>query len=161
VWQVQDIYFPYFGLTTHYSCDGLRDRVRSILKQLQVRDDYLVNIAGCTEMTGPAWNPSVRMIVANAVPATDETAKAFAADPKRAELLARLHKKNKTPTSDAPFDAMTRRVTLHAKDYAGPGASGDCELLEQLHRYVLPKLGATVLRDGVSCTHPSSREQVN
>jgi hypothetical protein len=152
VWHVQDISFPYFGLTTHYSCDGLRDRVRSILKQLQVREDYLVSVGGCTEVTGPVWNPSVHMIIASAVPATDETTKAFAADPKRAELLARLQRKNKTPSSDAPFDAIARRVTLYAKDNAGPGVSGDCELLEHLHRFVLPKLGANVLRDGVSCT---------
>ena len=155
VWQVQDIYFPYFGLTTYYSCDGLRDKVRGVLKKLDVRDDYIVSIAGCVDMTGAVHTPSVSMVVANAVPATDDTAKAFAADPKRAKLLARLESKDKTPEtphSDAPFDAVPRQVTLYAKEKSDVGASGDCELLEQMQRFVFPKLGVKVLKDRVSCT---------
>jgi hypothetical protein len=92
------------------------------------------------------------MVVANAVPATEETTKAFAADPKRAKLFARLERKDKTPISDVPFDAVPRQVTLHAKGKSDVGASGDCELLEQLQRFVFPKLGVTVLKDRVSCT---------
>jgi hypothetical protein len=156
VWNVQEIYLPYFGLTTHYSCDGLRDKMRGLLKQLGVREDYVVSVGGCTELAGPTWNPVVRIIVANAVPATDETAQAFAADPKRAKLLAQLQRKSKDPgnkiASEIAFDATLKRVTLYAKDNSSPGAAGDCELLEQLHRFVLPKLGATVTKDNVSCT---------
>jgi hypothetical protein len=152
VWQVQDIYFPYWGLTTHYSCDGLRDRVRDYLKQLVESDNYIVSIAGCVDMTGAVRMPSVSMLVANAVPATEEMAKAFAADPKRAKLVARLERKDKILISDEPFDAVPRQVTLHAKDKFDVGASGDCELLEQLQRFVFPKLGVTVLKDRVSCT---------
>jgi hypothetical protein len=75
VWKVQEIYLAYFGLTTHYSCDGLREKMRGILEQLGVREDFVVNVGGCTEVSGPTFNPLVRMIVANAVPATDEIAK--------------------------------------------------------------------------------------
>jgi len=155
VWQVQDIYFPYFGLTTYYSCDGLRDKVRGVLKKLNVRDDYIVSIAGCADMTGVVHTPSVSMVIANAVPATDDTAMAFAADPKRAKLVARLERKGKTPetvNSDAPFDAVPRQVTLYAKERFDVGAAGDCELLEQMQRVVFPKLGVKVLKDRVSCT---------
>jgi shikimate kinase len=152
VWNVQEIHLPYFGLTTQYSCDGLRDKMRELLKQLSVREDFVVSVGGCIEISGPTRNPSVRIVVANAVPATDEVAKAFATDPKRAELLARLQRKSKEPVSEAAFDAMPKRVTLYAKDTASAGASGDCELLEHLHRYVLPKLNAKVLKDNVSCT---------
>jgi hypothetical protein len=156
VWNVQEIYLPYFGLTTHYSCDGLRSKMRDLLKQLGVREDFVVSV-GCTEISGPAYNPSVRIVVANAVPATDEVAKAFAADPKRAALLARLAKNDKTLGDNSfnnaePFDAVLRRVTLFAKNNSSPGASGDCELLEQLNRFVLPKLGAKVLNNTARCT---------
>jgi hypothetical protein len=153
VWNVQEIYLPYFGITTYYSCDGLRDRVRDLLGQLGVREDFIVTAVGCTELSAPSRTPTARIIVANAVPATDEVAKAFATDPKRAELLARLQKKSKAPMSDEPFDAFTKRVTLRAKDKhsTGVGASGDCELLEQMHRFVFPKIGAKVINDDVSC----------
>jgi hypothetical protein len=152
VWNVQEIYLPYFGLTTQYSCDGLRDKMRGLLKQLSVREDFVVSVGGCVEISGPTRNPNVRIIVASAVPATDELAQLFAADPKRAELLARLQRKSKEPVSEAAFDANLKRVTLYAKNSASPGASGDCELLEHLQRYVLPKLNAKVLKSTVSCT---------
>lgn len=154
VWNVQEIFLPYFGLTTQYSCDGLRDKMREYLTQLGVREDFLVHIAGCTSIRGPVRNPSVAMVVANAVPATDEMAKTFAGDPKRAELLARMQRKakGKTTTSDEPFDAVLKRVVFRSKTSVSPGASGDCELLEQVRRYVLPKIGAKVIRDDVRCT---------
>jgi hypothetical protein len=130
--------------------------VRGVLKQLSVRDDYIVSIAGCEDFTGPVRSPSVNLVVANAVPATDETAKAFAADPKRAKLVARLERKSKSPDkismADIPFDAVPKQVTLFAKDKFDAGAAGDCELLEQMQRIVFPKLGVKVLKDRVSCT---------
>jgi hypothetical protein len=152
VWNVQEIYLPYFGLTTHYSCDGLYDKMREILKDLSVRSDFVVNISGCTELTGPVRSPTVHMVIANAVPATDDVAKAFAADPKRAKLLARLQRKSKTPISDQAFDAVVKQVVLHAKDRINAGVAGDCELMEQVRRDVLPKLGAKVLKDNMHCT---------
>ncbi len=154
VWQVQEIFLPYFGLTTQYSCDGLRDKMREILKQLSVREDFVVSIAGCTELSGPARNPSLRMVLAHAVAATDDVTKTFATDPKRAELLARLQRKAKASgsASNEPFDAALKRVVLRAKDRSNSSAAGDCELLEQVRRDVLPKLGAKVLKDNVSCT---------
>jgi hypothetical protein len=149
VWQVQEISMPYFGFTTHYSCDGLHDKMREILKQLGVRQDFLVSISGCTELNGPVRSPTVNIVFANAVPATDEVTKAFAADPKRGELLARLQRRSKTPFSDEPFDATLAAVTLRAKDRGNASAVGDCELLEQVRRDVLPKLGAKILKDEV------------
>jgi len=151
VWHVQEIHLPYFGLTTQYSCDGLRDKMREVLKQLGVREDFVVRVS-CTELTGPVRNPSVHMVVANAVAATDEITKAFATDPKRAELLARLQRKAKVPASDEPFDAVLKHVVLRAKDRQSASTVGDCELLEQVRRDVLPKLGAKVLKDDMSCT---------
>jgi len=154
VWNVQELYLPYFGLTTHYSCDGLRDRVRDMLKELGVRGDFLVTVPGCIELSGPSPHPTARIILANAVPATDELAKALAADPKRAQLIAKLQKQSKTTFSDEPFDAHAKRVRLYAKNNGASsvGSSGDCELLEQMRRLVLPKLGAQVSNDDVSCT---------
>jgi len=154
VWKVQEITLPYFGLTTHYSCDGLRDKMREILTDLGAREDFLVRIAGCTSLTGPERLPSVVMVLATAVPANDETTKMFASDPKRAELLARMQKaaKGGMTYSDEPFDAVMKQVTLRSKDTVSPGASGNCELLEQMKRDVLPKIGAKVVSDNVRCT---------
>jgi hypothetical protein len=65
-----------------------------------------------------------------------------------------LQKKSKTPYGDEPFDAIAKRATLFVKEDndRGVGGSGDCELLEQVRRFVLPKLGAVVSNDNVRCT---------
>lgn len=154
VWQVQEIHLPYFGLTTQYSCDGLRDKVRELLTELGAREDFLVRIAGCTSITGPVRNPSVTMVLATATPASDETTRALADDAKRSELLARMksRSKSKAEFSDEPFDAVVKRVTLRSKSSVSPGASGDCELLEQMRRQVFPKIGVNVISDNVRCT---------
>jgi hypothetical protein len=154
VWQVQEIHLPYFGLTTHYSCDGLRDKMREFMTQLGAREDFLVYVAGCTSITGPVRNPSVTMVLATAAPASDETTQALASDAKRSELLARMksRSKSKAQFGDELFDAVIKRVTLQSKSSVSPGASGDCELLEQMRRHVLPKIGAKIVSDNVRCT---------
>jgi hypothetical protein len=152
VWQVQDIHFAYFGQTTQYSCDGLRDRMRDVLDTLQIGQQSVVSVAGCTDLSGPSKNPSVRLVIANPVPVQDYKPDAKQAA-KRSELVAMIEKRNKTTLSDAPFDAVSRKVVLNTKDRQTMStASGDCELLEQTRRLVLPKLGMKVLNDRVRCT---------
>jgi hypothetical protein len=58
-WQEQDIVIDYQGFTTHYSCDGLRDRVRSVLLRLGARPDLTVTSSGCVRLNGPERFPSV------------------------------------------------------------------------------------------------------
>jgi hypothetical protein len=153
VWQVQEIYFSYFGITTNYTCDGLRDKMRGFLRQLAVRDDMIVNASGCPSLNRPEKNLSVRIIAAHAVEATDENRKAIAADPKRAKLAERLQRKAKAAVAgDEPFDGVRRKVTLMSKDSPSVGGSGDCELLDQVRRQLLPKLGVKVIDNQLSCT---------
>jgi hypothetical protein len=153
-WKVQEIHLPYFGLTTHYSCEGLRDKVQAYLEQLGVRKDAVVSVGVCDSISGPAWHPSVNITIAHAVPANDEQAKEFANDANRAKLIARLQRKKSAQAvvTDEPFDAVMKRVTLFAKDRSNTSSAGDCELLEQVRRDVLPKLDAKVIKDGVRCT---------
>lgn len=152
-WKVQEIHLPYFGLTTHYSCEGLRDKVQAYLEQLGVREDAVVSVGVCDNISGPAWHPSVNITLAHAVPASDEQAKEFANDANRAKLIARLQRKKSAQViTDEPFNAVRKRVTLFAKDRSNTSSAGDCELLEQVRRDVLPKLDAKVIKDGVRCT---------
>ena len=154
VWHVQEVFIPYFGLTTQYSCDGIRDKMRGILSRLGMREDFVVNVGGCTHVTGPEHNPTLRLVLANAVPADDAIAKTFATDPKRAELMAQLQRKSKTTQSDEPFDAVRKVVVFKNKERGSDmsSASGDCELLEHVRRFLVPKIGAKIVKDEVSCT---------
>lgn len=46
-WQHHTMTINYFGITSAYSCDGLEDRVRTILLLLGARKDAKVNAVGC------------------------------------------------------------------------------------------------------------------
>ena len=151
VWTVQELTVPYFGLTTQYSCDGIRDRVRKILSDLGAKDHSVVSVSGCTELVGPTKNPTVHIVVLHPVPA--EAAKSVQTDEaKRAKLLATLKRAGKHEPTAEPFDAVTKKVILSSKDSASTSAAGDCELLEQMRDYVFKPMGAKILKDDVRCT---------
>ena len=46
-WQHQSRTFNYQGFTSHYTCDGLEDKVRQILVYLGARKDAKVRATGC------------------------------------------------------------------------------------------------------------------
>ena len=60
VWTPKELKFVYMGVTSHYSCDGLRDKMRSILLQLGARPDLTVREVPCSGMAGrPSEFPGV------------------------------------------------------------------------------------------------------
>jgi hypothetical protein len=154
VWRVQEFAFPYFGLTTIYACDTLREKIRIYMLDIGAREDVFVSRSGCVETNRPEKYPNVRITVAFAVEATDENRQAIAKDPKQQELQAKLAKKSKAQAaaSDQPFDAAWRKAVLNSKVSASTGASGDCELIDQLRRDVLPKLGVKTIKNEINCT---------
>jgi hypothetical protein len=50
-WQSHTAKFHYYGFTTHYTCDGLEDKVKTILVHLGARTDAKVHATGC--VNGP------------------------------------------------------------------------------------------------------------
>jgi len=49
VWKEQRLDFSYMGRTARYSCDGLRDKMRSLLLDLGARRDLQVSLYACDE----------------------------------------------------------------------------------------------------------------
>jgi hypothetical protein len=116
VWVPKELNFRYVGFTTKYSCDGLRDKMRSILLQLGARDDLKVTGYGCIAVNSPETTPGVRIamhVLESASAAAGQTAAGHtvAAHWKTIDLLA---------------------------DRNLVDAGLDCELVAQLHREVLP-----------------------
>jgi hypothetical protein len=115
-WAARKLHFTYMGFTSHYSCDGLRGQMTSILQELGVRDDLVVKSTGCTRFEGPEEFPGVDATFSVLVPA-GSSEKGAAGSP---AVAARWE----TVTLDS--DA-TRRT-----------GQGECELIEQVKQYVLP-----------------------
>jgi len=112
-WVRKRLYFTYLGFTTHYSCEGLSDKVRSVLLQLGARRQGLnVYPAGCVRNIGvPEPAPSVAGTVYVLEPTAEAGAKSVRAHWQRVTVrLAR-----------SPL-----------------GQAGQCELLEQVRQRILP-----------------------
>ena len=140
VWVPKDLAFTYMGFTTHYSCDGIQDKVASVLKSLGAQKGYKVTVSGCVNMTGPEIMPRVRVRAALPREATPEVlaelAKAAAAaGGQKGEAGSAAREPAK------PFAASWRTVQFKGTNLEDV-QSGDCELMEQLVREVLVPLGA-------------------
>jgi len=115
VWTPKEIQFTYMGFTTHYTCDGLRDTVREMLLQLGARkDDLKVYETPCSgDPNRPNPFPGVKIKMSVLTPVSGSA-------------------------SDAqPVQAQWKTVKLPYREY-GLNAAGQCELLEQFKRTVLP-----------------------
>lgn len=107
-WKEQDLVLDYMGFTTHYSCDGLRERVRAVLLQLGARADLTVTSSGCVRAGGgPERFPSVHAHFASLQPASAPSAESGA----------------------------WKHVNLGGHNGL---AEGECELADEIVRTVLP-----------------------
>jgi hypothetical protein len=112
-WVPKEARFVYLGVTTHYSCDGLRDKVRRALLDLGARPDLSVRQLACPSPAGrPDAFPGV-LIKMQVLKPADATA---AVQP--------------VPAQWKSVDLKLDRGTL--------AQAGDCELLEQIKQSLLP-----------------------
>lgn len=115
-WTPKELRFVYQGFTTRYSCDGLREKVRSALLALGARKDLTVHEGACASPPGrtdpfPGVNIKMQVLTPLTATAPAPDATAVAAHWKTVDL--RLNR-----------DALSE--------------SGDCELIEQIKQSILP-----------------------
>jgi hypothetical protein len=134
VWKEQQLEFSYMGRTARYSCQGLRDKMRSLLLDLGARRDLQVSLLGCDESAplGRGYlGPRLNLIFSSpALP--DASAKP-------------LH-----PGDLAPVDAHFEPFTLTSDAFRNYGV-GDCELVEEFAREILPRLSARNVKQDITC----------
>jgi hypothetical protein len=118
VWTSKDLTFVFMGFTAHYSCDGLRDKIRHVLAELGAREGFKVDYSGCSSSFGkPDPFPGVRIRMQVLQPA--------GADDKGSGVVG----------------AHWKRVDLHL-DRDPVWEATDCELLEQIRQKILPLFAA-------------------
>jgi hypothetical protein len=117
------------GFTSHYSCDGLRDKMRSILLQLGARPDLTVREVPCSGLAGrPTEFPGVTVNM-NVLAPWDAT---------------------KTNVNATPVPAHWKNVEI-STDRDPLREAGDCELIEQVKSRVLPLFNARQVDYHSSC----------
>jgi hypothetical protein len=133
VWKHQKLEFHYFGRTSRYSCDGLRDKVRAMLLEMGVRKDLRVIAHGCEigRISLQGLNPGLSIEFHSPAP--------------RGEA-------DKPAADDAgkPFEARYEPFNFRQDAFRNLNI-GDCELVEEFMRQVIPKLVVRELKQDVTC----------
>jgi hypothetical protein len=150
IWKHQEIGFYFQSFTTFYSCTGLEAKLERIMRELGVHARVKVRSADCPYSV--ARMPRVVMQVISPVEATPEALAERDKNKSVRELAHRVRGKK----SDSPLDSLEefpaqwRRVSLtRGRLDLQPG---DCELIEELQKKVLPKLAVRTVRDDVQCS---------
>ncbi|MHB8811721.1 MAG: hypothetical protein ACYDAE_00465 [Steroidobacteraceae bacterium] len=127
VWTPREVSFVYQGFTTHYSCDGLRDKVQEVLSKLGARD-LKVRTQGCIRLGGIEPFPGVKVTMQVLVPVSSE------------------HSQKAGPVVPAHW----QNVVLMASN-AGLQEQGNCELIEQFKETFLPLFSARQISYQSNC----------
>jgi len=134
VWKEQHLDFSYMGRTARYSCEGLRDKMRSLLLDLGARRDLKVSVYACNEsapLTRGYLGPRLSLVFSS--PALPDAG----VQPVHAGDLARV-------------DARYESFTLTSDAFRNFGI-GDCELVEEFSRQILPKLATKDVKQDITC----------
>lgn len=149
IWKHQEIAFYFQSFTTFYSCTGLEGKLDRIMRALGVHAKVRVRSADCPSSV--ARMPRVIMRVASPVEATPEALAERDKNKSVRELTERLKGKSTNPLDSLEeFPAQWRKVSLTRGRLALD--PGDCELIEELQRKVLPKLAVRVTDDDLQCS---------
>jgi hypothetical protein len=124
VWVPKELVFNYRQFTTRYSCDGLQERVKTLLRSLGARSDMKVQGFGCTRLVGPDPLANVRIKINVLQPADGRTGHAVPAHWQTVEL--------------PPERDPTQRAA-------------DCELIQQFRQQVLPAFTARDVAGNTTC----------
>jgi hypothetical protein len=148
-WQKHEYVLSYAGFTSHYSCDGLEDKLRLLLKEAGARPGAQVS-ATCSDFRGgPSRIATARMTFYTLAPGVPgSTPAATPAAPAR-QLGRDAPVLKKTAEPERGVGAW-KSVDWHAGSPRELDL-GDCELVEQFAREILPLFTTRNIEDRMSC----------
>lgn len=150
IWKDQELAFFFQSQTTFYSCGSLEAKLERILKILGATAKVRVRSVDCQSPGRIVRMPRVILTVRAPVEATPQALAERDKDKSKRELVERV-RGEKDPEALAPFPAQWKRVSLSRGKAAGL-EPGDCELIDELRRKVLPKLSVRLVKDNTHCT---------
>lgn len=151
VWKQQEISFYYRSFTTFYPCASLNAKVRRMLLVLGASHDLKVRSSGCGDGQ-VGRSPMVSIQLSSPVEATPAALAALAKTRATRELVARVRGGNAALESvDAQFPAQWQRVAL-SRNASLRLDAGDCELVNEFKRKVIPQLSIRIVQDDLRCS---------
>ena len=149
VWKAQQMNFEYRGSSTTYTCRGLEDKLELILRSVGAREDLQLRGYACDEQIGIA---RFQVALQSPVVASEENIRELTTHDAKGELIARVHGEQLPSAADLPrFTAVWKTISF-ARDRRLRLQRGDCELVQQLRRQILPRMSVQIIKDNVRCS---------
>jgi hypothetical protein len=149
VWKPQRMNFVYRGYSTLYSCRGLQQKLEKILTSVGARGGIELRAYSCDDELATA---RFQIALTSPVEATPENVEQLASYDARDELVARVRGEQLASAEDLPrFPAVWKTISF-ARSRQMKLAPGDCELVLQLRRHILPRMSIHVVSDQVRCS---------
>jgi hypothetical protein len=149
VWKPQRMNFVYRGYSTLYSCRGLQDKLQKILTTVGARGRIELRSYSCDDELAIA---RFQIALTSPVEATPENLEQLTTYDSRDELVARVRGERLASAEDLPrFPAVWKTISF-ARSRQMKLAPGDCELVLQLRRHILPRLAVQIVKDQVRCS---------
>jgi len=149
VWKTQQVTFGYRGYSTIYSCDGLSNKVHAILRSAGARDTLAIRTWGCNEESGVA---RLTIMFESPVEATAQNLRELTGSDARKELIARVRGEQSPTLANIRTIPAVWKTVAFARDPQLGLAPGDCELVRQLRREILPMLSVRILQERLNCS---------
>jgi hypothetical protein len=125
VWQKHEYVLGYAGFTSHLSCDGVEGKVKRLLLAAGARDDLKV-VGSCTDPLGSASRIAVARVTFHTLVPEQRAAAAPAAEA------------GATPDEAPERAAGAWKAVEFSEGTPSWLEFGDCELVEQFDRELLP-----------------------
>jgi hypothetical protein len=149
VWKPQRVNFVYRGYSTFYSCRSLQQKLEKILRTVGARGRIELRTYSCDDEL-----PIARFQIAliSPVEATQENVEQLTSYDARDELVARVRGEQLAGAEDLPrFPAMWKTISF-ARSREMRLEPGDCELVQQLRRHILPRMAVQIVNDRLRCS---------
>lgn len=147
VWKTQQLPFVYQGYVS-YSCEGLREKLDKILRSVGARAGIAMRVSGCGGFSG---NTALQIVLQSPVVATPATVRELTTYDATHALVAHVRGESLPSEMGLPrFAAVWKRVSFE-RDSRMRLDPGDCELVDELRRQILPRLSVQIVRNFVHC----------
>jgi hypothetical protein len=149
VWKPQRMNFAYRGYSTLYSCHSLQQKLEKILMTVGARGGIELRAYSCDDDLAIA---RFQIALTSPVEATPQNVEQLTSYDAQDELVARVRGERLASAEDLQrFPAVWKTVSF-ARSREMKLAPGDCELVLQLRRHILPRMSVQIVSDRVRCS---------